>query len=906
VKTPFVLRLAFFLFRLSLRTFPPSFQRRFGPEAEATFQELAVLRYRRRGALGTAWLLLGAVADNLRVALQEPRSRNMPHLAPTQEALTMGSMLQDIRLALRMLLRRPGFTAVAVLTLALGIGCNTAIYSVLHGVLLSPLPLPEPDRLVRLYPSRAAEDSAAKPASLRGTFSLPDFRDWERESATLEAAGLFTTVPSGPLYTAGEAPMEVPAAYVTAGFFEALGRQPYLGRTLRREEELGDNRVVMLSHGFWKRALGGDSAVVGRTVQLDDEPFVVAGVMPPDFSYPDRQTEIWMFLTVIPEQSIPLDLRQVRFLEAVGRLRSGASLQDAEAELSRIAASLESAHPDTNAGLSAAQLEPLATSITGSVSRQLLLLLGTSGLLLLLACANVAHLLLARGVERRQEMAVRAALGAGRERLLRQMLTESTVLSALGGVAGVGLAFLLLEVLRPVSVATLPRAGEVALNAPVLAFAVGVTLVTGLLFGALPALRVIRRRTPLTAACNRISARGRRMNLLIVGEAAAALLLVLGAALLGRSLWELQRVDPGFDAERLLAVNLTINDARYPDRPGYMAMYRQLLESLGAVPGVEGVGSIRYLPLRRTGETLPFTLPDRPEPPATEIPEGQMLPVSPGFFRVAGVPLLEGRDFSTEDIPRAGGEGAQPPLVAIVNDALVRRYWPGEATAGREIVAYGSPVRIIGRVADVKQAGLDREAPPTIYLHQEQVPRRGMAFLLRAEGNPVDLVRSAQAAVWRVDPEQPIQEITTMEGLLADATTQPRLLAFLLSAFAVLALVLAAVGIYGVLAHAVRRRTHEIGVRVALGAHRGEVLGLILRQGMTPIVAGIALGLGVAVFLGLFLADFLRGVVFGVAPVDLPTYLAVVAFFTLVALLACYLPGRAALRIDPVRALREE
>ena len=509
----------------------------------------------------------------------------------------MDRLWQDVHYSLRSLLRSPGFTLVALLILTLGIGANTAMFTVVNSVLIRPLPFPQPDRLVRVW--------AAGPVRTHGAFSLPDFQDWSEWTSTLSALGLYSTLPSD-LILQNEGPAEeVETAHVSSGFFEALGVPAHLGRTLQPEEEYGQNRVVVLSHASWVHRFGSDPTIVGRTLTLKNEGYEVVGVMPEGFGFPSPDIEMWTFLTVIPESSTPLHLRVVRFLDAVGRMAPGTTVERATEDLSSIAASLSAEYTDTNEGLDRATVEPLQGTMVGNVRTPLLVLLGAVGFILLIACANMANLLLARGTGRGTEMAVRTALGAPKWRLIRQVLTESVVLSGLGGAAGVALSFASLRGLATWSAGVIPRATEVGPDLRVLAFAVGLSIFTGLLFGVLPALAISRSEVTETLKVGgRGGARARRgtQPFLVGAEVAIAVVLLVGAGLLLRSLWLTQRVDPGFSAEDRLAVTLTISASTYLERSEYMGFYREALDRLGSLPGVREAGSIRHFPLRGAGE----------------------------------------------------------------------------------------------------------------------------------------------------------------------------------------------------------------------------------------------------------------------------------------------------------------
>ncbi|HVS65045.1 MAG TPA: ABC transporter permease [Thermoanaerobaculia bacterium] len=797
----------------------------------------------------------------------------------------MDAIAADLRFALRGLRRRPAFTAMVLATLALGIGANTALFSVLDAVLLRPLPYPEPERLVRVWPS-AAEDPGSTTA-----FSLPDWEDWAQRNRTLQAIGLYSTTPSGQSITTDRGAFELETAYVTPGFFEALGTPPLLGRTVEPSDIEGDPRVVVLSHRSWTQRFAADPSIVGDDVTLKGRSFRVVGVMPPDFAFPESGTEIWVPVQVIPSSSIPMELRPVRFLEAVARLAPGTSIEQATADLSGIARALAEEHPDTNAWIGGALLRPLHATIVGDVRTSLLVLFAGVGILLLIGCVNVAHLLLARATARRQEIAIRGAMGAARGRLIRQLLTESLVLALLGGLAGVGLALAGVRWLVAGAGDLLPRGGEVAVDLRVLVFALAASLVTGLLFGLAPAWRISRHATHAAAGRRATSTRGGRG--LVAFEVGVALILLVGAGLMVRTLDRLYRVDPGFDPAGLLAVELTISDARYPERSQYLAFYHEAMERFAALPGVEEVGSIRWLPLRRDGETLSYWLPDRPEPPPGQEPSARILQVSPGVMRALGVPLLEGRPLDESD-------RAPEAPVALVNQAFAREAFGGESPVGRSIATGAGEVALVGLVADIRQRALDEPAVPTLYLPQALSPRRGMTFLLRGGVDPLALAGDVRTVLQEIDPAQPITQISSMEQIVRDSVSRPRFLTTLLVGIASIALLLAGVGVYGVIAQQTARRVAELGVRTALGARRTTLLAMVVRQGMTPVVFGAALGLLAA----LVVTRWMESVLFEVAPADPATY--AIAALTLIAtaLGATVIPALSATRVDPVAALR--
>ena len=882
------------LIRLCLLAFPRAFRREHGADLSSTVRDRITVAGRGGAAAGwrttlaeCADLALCGARERLRPVLRRLRRQRPHHRASARQEQTMGTILADVRYALRGLRRRPAFTAMVIATLALGIGANTALFSVLDAVLLRPLPYPDPDRLVRVWPTSAEDPGSTAP------FSVPDWEDWARRNRTLEAIGLYSTTPSDQSITTDRGAFELETAYVTAGFFEALGAPPLLGRAVEPSDGEGDPRVVVLSHRAWTQRFAADPSIVGDAVDLEGSSFRVVGVMPADFAFPDASTEIWVPLEVIPSSSIPTQLRPVRFLEAVARLAPEASIEQATEDLSGIARALAEEHPDTNAWIGGALLRPLHESIVGDVRTSLLLLFSGVGILLLIGCVNVAHLLLARAAARRQEIAIRGAMGAGRGRLIRQLLTESLVLALLGGLAGVGLALVGVRWLVAGAGDLLPRGGEVAVDLRVLAFALAAALLTGLLFGLAPAWRVSRDATHAAAGRRATSAIGG--GTLVAIEAGVALILLVGAGLMVRTLDRLHRVDPGFEPEGLLAVELTISDARYPERAQYLAFYREAMERFAALPGVEEVGSIRRLPLRGDGEDLAYRVPGRPEPEDAE-PTARILQVSPGAMRALGVPLLDGRDLAPSDRdPEAA--------VALANQAFAREAFGGASPVGRTIEAAGIEITLVGLVGDVRQHALDQPAVSTVYLPQELSPRRGMTFLLRgARGGvePLALAGDVRAALQQMDPAQPITEIAAMEQIVRDSVSRPRLLTALLVGIAAIALVLAAVGVYGVIAQQTSRRVAELGVRTALGARRSALLAMVVRQGMAPVVIGVALGALAA----LFVTRWMESVLFEVAPAD-PTTFALASVTLLVAALAATtIPALGATRIDPVAALR--
>jgi predicted permease len=806
----------------------------------------------------------------------------------------MGEFRQDLVYAARKLRSSPGFTLVAVATLALGIGANTAIFSVVNGVLFRPLPFPEPEQLYRVWSATSNGDRS------RVSVSSPDLEDWRLQREQIADVGGYWYADQGSgtdLIGMGD-PQRLSVAFVTAGFFGAFAVPAAHGR-LPREDELvrgGNDRVVMLTDGFWRRQFGGSEAIIGTSLDLGGVPFEVLGVMPPDFRYPSERVDLYLPYSSIPDAAIP-HIRPVRVLEVVARARPGVGVDAVRAEMNTITARLATQYPEDEQ-YGRATVEPLQDVITGPAKAGLLVLLSAVAFVLLMACVNVANLLLARASTRSREIATRLALGAGRARIVRQLFTESLVLALAGGVAGLGLARLMVAGLLRLSAGQLPRGSEVALDGTVLLFALGLSLGTGVIFGLLPALRGVAGdlRGDLRRG-GRGMAGGDATRLrdgLVVLQVAMAVVLVAGAGLMTRSFVELLRVDPGFEADHLLAANFTMSSARHPD--GFGDYYRQLLEAVRALPGVVSAGAVKDAPFRGQGERWGFSPPGMVIPEGEEGPTATVLHVSDGYFRTIGARMVEGREFTPED-------RADAPFVLVVNEALAKQHFGGERVVGQSLRFGGATeVPIVGVVRDIRQSAMDEPGTPTIYVSNLQNNRVKVTLVARTRGDPLLLARAMREAIWSADAEQTITAMFTFDDIVSEAVARPRLLTVLLGGFGALGLVLGALGIYGVLAFLVSRRQREIGVRIALGAHPASVQRMVVGRGLVLAGIGVTLGLGGT----LALTGYLRAVLFGVGPNDAVTLSAAVAGLVAVAVLASWIPARRAARVDPVAALRAE
>jgi putative ABC transport system permease protein len=806
----------------------------------------------------------------------------------------MDSYLTDLRYALRKLTRTPGFTMVAVLTLALGIGANSAIFSVVYGVLLRPLPFDRPDQLVRINGILRDHESWAN--------SSPNFLEVRERRRSFSDVAAYTEE-SLTLTQSGE-PTRVDASGVSASFFAVLGIKPLLGRGLTEtENETGRTGVAVIGHAFWQERFGGRRDVLGSTITLDGSTFEIVGVMPPGFEYPGK-TEIWTPL--IYDDDFRNDENRGSFwLNVIARLAPDATLSGARAELTAWARSVEARFPDTNTNVGATA-QSLRESLVGDVRKPLFVLLGAVGFVLLIACANIANLLLARAASRETEFAVRLALGAGRRRLMRQVLSETVLLALAGGVIGVLLAqwgTALLIALQPRDV---PRLGEVRVDGAVFAFTAGIALFTGLLFGALPAFQLSRatligslKEGGRGALASRSSARAR--STLVVAEMALAVTLLAGAGLLINSFGRLVRVDPGFQPEQTLAFSLYAPPADYESDAEVNQLYGTLLERIRALPGVRSAGGVLALPLTGTWMIISFEVGGREPPPPGQQMTLVVRSATPDYFRTVGIPLVAGRDIMAED--RAG---SQP--VMVLSQEAVRRYFPNDAPLGKTITLgwnrNGELVSgtVVGVVQDVKVTSLGEEAQPIVYLSQEQVAVRSMAVVVRAVAEPTSLTATIRAEVHAVDPDLPLANVRTLEQLVSGSVAQPRFYMLMLTIFATVALVLAAVGIFGVMSYTVAQRTREIGIRLALGAAPNRVLRFVVARAVALAMLGVMIGLTAT----LALTRFLEQLLFGVGTRDPATFVAVAVVLTAVAFAASYLPARAASRVDPLVALRTE
>ena len=814
----------------------------------------------------------------------------------------MDTLLQDLRYSVRRLAKSPGFTAIVVLTLALGIGANTAIFSAVNAVLLRPLPYGEPQRLVtieHLYPS----------LELEAPVSAPGFLDYQRKSRSFESMAVQTGWQA--ILTGVDDPVRMRGQRVTGQFFSTLRVPALLGRTLQPgEDSAGRERVAVLSYEAWRRIFGGAPDIVGRSLALNGESYEVVGVMPSGFrDFFNRNAEIWAPLVFRPEQMTD-ENRTSEFLNLTARMRPGVPLEQAAGEIRTLAEQLKRDYPDSYPSDWSLLVTPLGIQATGDIRPALLVLLGAVGFVLLIACANVANLLLARAAARSKEIAVRTALGATRERLLRQLLTESLLVSLAGGAVGLLLAYAGVRALVALDVGNLPRSDEIGIDATVTLFTLLVSLLAGVLFGLAPA---IHTATPNLHGALKEGGRGTTADRgshalrrsLVVTEVALALSLLTGAGLLLKSFARLQQVDPGFDPSSVLTFNLALPQTRYPSDTAQAAFFERVLPAIARIPGVTGAGATTVMPFGGNWATGSFEIEGYQPPEDQPGPWGDIRIVSPSFFETLRIPLLRGRYLTDQD-----REGTRP--VAVIDQEFVRRFWPGEEPLGRRFT-FGPPdgvsdttrnewIEVVGVVGHTAHEGLDADARLQLYLPYRQVAQPFMAIAVRTQGSPERYVNLVREAVRSVDPDQPISDVNGMEELLSRSVGQRRLSMMLLSLFSGIALVLASVGIYGVMSYSVTQRARELGVRIALGADRSDVLRLVLRQGMGLALLGIGIGLGAA----LGLTRLIESQLYGVAATDPLTFALVAGVLAATAFLANLIPAVRAMRMDPAVVLREE
>jgi predicted permease len=800
----------------------------------------------------------------------------------------MKTLWQDARYGLRMLMKNPGFTLTAVITLALGIGATSVIFSFVNGILLRPLPYRDSDRLVLL------DENAPKRGIASMGVSYPDFLDWREQNRVFTGVAAYDGGWDYTLTGIGE-PEELLCAWASYNAFEILGVAPILGRTFTAEEEGWKNGLVgILSHDLWVRRFGAKPDVIGRTIALNTRSHTVIGVMPPGFKFP-KVADLWVPMPPV------MGGRTDHGWSAIARLKLGVTLEQARSDMTAVARHIEEQNPDTNEGVGV-KLIPLREGLAGDYRKALLILMGVVGLVLLIACVNVANLLLARASARTKEVAIRTALGAGRWRVFRQLLTESVVLGVMGGALGLMLAFWGLDLLLAAIPTDLPFWMRFDLDGRVLGFTAGVTLLTALIFGAAPALQAskVDLNEALKEGGRSSSGAGRHRTLrtLVVAEVALSLVLLIGAGLMMRSFMRLQHTNSGFNPENLLTLRLNLPVAKY-DFPQRRAFFQQLLERTRATPGVEAAGAAFNLPLREAPSESSLTVEGYPALPPGQAPMVNTNVITPDYFRTMGIPLLIGRDFNDADT----GDSMS---VTIIDERLAREYWPNESPIGKRITL-GPPedkepwYTIVGVVGAVKNESLNLTRRKTVYVPHAQYSTDDMSLAIRAR-NPENLAPAIQRQVKAMNPDLPIINMQTMTEVISDSIWQPRLYAILFGVFAAVALALASVGLYGVMAYSVSERSREIGIRIALGAQRRDVLKLVVAQGLTLTLIGIGIGLAAA----LALTRLMRSLLFEVSVTDPLTFAGLAALLSVVALLACYLPARRATKVDPMVSLKCE
>jgi predicted permease len=801
------------------------------------------------------------------------------------------TLLQDVRYGGRMMFKNPVFTAAAVLTLAAGIGANTAVFSVVNAVLLKALPYPSSNRLVLVSGTDQGTGLGL------GTISAAEAQDFSAQLTTLED---FAAMQSQSInLTGGAQPERVRGAFVTANFFEVLKLSPTAGRTFARgEDQPGAERVVVVNEGFWRRRLNSDPELAGRKVILNGEPYSVVGVVPGSFRHPlDDEVEVWTTVQRFPSYAAR---RDERFLFGIGHLKPGVTLARAQVEADTVAARMAQAYPDESAGRGA-KVELLEETMVRNIRPILLALFAAVGCILLIACSNLANLTLARGTARQKEFALRSALGAGRWRLVRQLLTETTLLALLGGGLGLLLTKWGLDALLAVNPGVLPR-GEVRLDAPVLLFTLGASVLTGFLFGLTPAWQISRLdlHTTLKEGGRSVgdgTGALRARNVFVVVQMALALVLLAGGSLFIKSFYRLLQVDPGFKTENLLTLEYRLPRNKYVAGPAQWEFHRHVVEQLRAVPGVQSAALVRGLPLTGNSGSVRLALPDRETPPKGQEPQAQFNTATPDYFAVMGIPTVRGRLFGD-------GDRLDTPVVYVINQTMARRFWPGQDPIGKRIKVVGDDTlgTVVGVVGDAKHDWLTEEQRPQLYNCYSQSPGFFATAVVRTKVEPMRLSQSVREAVWKVDKDQPVWKVRTVESLLAYNVADKRFLMLLMSVFATLALTIVSVGLYGIVNYTVSRRTHEIGIRMALGARTGDVLMLVIKQGMRPAATGIVIGLIASVAS----ARFMQNLLFGVSATDPVTFIGGALLLTLVALVACYVPALRATKVDPLIALRAE
>ena len=841
--------------------------------------------------------LLELAGDHLLHDLQRSKKpfRETPIVENSGRDNLLADFLHDLRFGLRMLLKNPSFTIVTVIALALGIGANTAIFSVVNTVLLRPLPYKDPERLVMVW------EDASKTGHPRDTPTAANFVDWRNQNQVFEGMAAFTDE-SYNLTGAGE-PERLEGIRVSADLFPLLGVEPQLGRVFTAaEDQPGSQRVVLLSYGLWQRRFGGDPSIAGKPLTLNGESYIVVGVMPARFQFPTSDNQIWVPIAFTSQEAAD---REVHFLQVVARLKPGLTLPQAQAEMSTIATRLQQQYPETNVDVGAA-VTSLHEHLVGDIKPALLILLGAVGLVLLIACANVANLLLARAAVRQKEIAVRVALGARRVRLIRQFLTESILLSTLGGVVGLVIAYAGLVLLRIFMPEEILRARDISIDLKVLGFTFFVSVATGVIFGLAPAIQAFRfKQSETLKEGGRDAATGgsgkRLRSLLVSAEVAISLVLLIGAGLLINSFLRLRNVDPGFRSDHLLTMKIVMPLSKYLDRPRRIAFYNDLLQRVQSLGGVRSVAITSNLPLYHQGNSMSVRIQGRPELPPAQQPVVVTRIVSPAYFDTMTIPVLSGRKFSDQDV-------VTTPRVAVISETMARTFWPNEDPVGKrfgigEIESDKDWINIIGVARDVRQIELAADPKPQAYLTYLQFgffdPRD---LVVKTDVDPASLAATVRNAVWEIDKDQPVSNIQTMEAILADSIAQQRFSMVLLAIFAGVALVLAAVGIYGVMSYSVAQRTREIGIRMALGAQTTAVLKLALGYGMKLVIIGIAIGL-IAAFA---LTRVMSTLLFGVTATDPITFTLISLLLISVAALASYIPARRATKVNPIIALRYE